>query len=141
MTHLSGSPQCMIAGSGFLLRVLTFPVGRLCHAEKQVKMTRWAVSKFLTTVGIFSSFGGNEGNALVFHPHPRAGSMPLSPEQCRKRAAACWRAARSARNPDAAQQFRDLAQAWIWLAERGERQPDWRIDFVRDKKSDTSGDE
>jgi hypothetical protein len=34
MTHLSGSLQCMIAGSGFLLRVLTFPVRRLYHAEK-----------------------------------------------------------------------------------------------------------
>jgi hypothetical protein len=77
----------------------------------------------------------------VFHPHPRAGTMPLSPKQCRKRAAACWRAARRARDPNAKQQLTDLAQAWTWMAERGERQPDWRVDFVRDQKTDPSGEE
>jgi len=58
-----------------------------------------------------------------------------SAQNCRKKAAACWRAARLAHDPDAKQQFTDLAQAWLQLAERAERQPEWRVHFISDKKT------
>jgi hypothetical protein len=57
-------------------------------------------------------------------------------ENCRKKAAACWRAARRARNPNAKRQFEELAQAWLRLAERAERDGGWQIRFVSDKPDD-----
>jgi len=62
-------------------------------------------------------------------------------QDCRKKAAACWRAARLARDPIAKQQFEELAQAWLRMAERAEHQPEWRVQFIGNKKGgNNSGD-
>ena len=57
-------------------------------------------------------------------------------ENCRKKAAACWRAARRARDPTAKRQFEELAQAWLRLAERAEHDYGWRTRFVNDEPND-----
>jgi hypothetical protein len=54
-------------------------------------------------------------------------------QDCRKKAEACWRAARLARDPIAKQQFEELAQAWLRMAERAEHEPEWRVHFVGHK--------
>jgi hypothetical protein len=59
-----------------------------------------------------------------------------TPENCRKKAAACWRAASRVKDPDAKDQFRELAGAWLRLAERGERDPDWKVAIIEDKTTD-----
>jgi len=65
--------------------------------------------------------------------------MSEKAQSCRRKAAACWRAARRARDPNAKRQFEELAQAWLRLAERAEHQPEWRIRFVSDNgKTDES---
>jgi hypothetical protein len=58
-----------------------------------------------------------------------------TPENCRGRAAACWRAAARAKDPDAKQQFMELAVAWLRLADRAERDPDWKVALINDKKT------
>ena len=60
--------------------------------------------------------------------------MTVSAENCRKNADVCWRAARLARDPDARLRFEDLANAWLRLADRAEREPNWRVQFIHDKK-------
>jgi hypothetical protein len=30
--------------------------------------------------------------------------------------------------------FEDLANAWLRLADRAEREPNWRVQFIHDKK-------
>jgi hypothetical protein len=58
--------------------------------------------------------------------------MPETAESCRKKAAACRRAAKLARDPHARLQLLELAQAWLRLAERAEHlSPD--VLFVTDK--------
>ena len=47
--------------------------------------------------------------------------MPQTAETCRKKAAACRRAARVARDPHARLQLLELAQAWLRLATRAEQ--------------------
>jgi hypothetical protein len=32
-------------------------------------------------------------------------------------------------------QFEELAQAWLRLAERAEREPQWRVQFIGDQKA------
>jgi len=75
---------------------------------------------------------------VSFYALGGAGSLFVSDiaDNCRKKAAACWRAARRARDPNAKRQFEELAQAWLRSAERAEREQGWRVRFVSDKPDD-----
>jgi hypothetical protein len=55
-------------------------------------------------------------------------------EYCRGKAVACWRAANRTRDPQRKREFEQLAQAWLRLAERAEREPEWRIRFINSSK-------
>ena len=58
-------------------------------------------------------------------------------EHCRRKAAACWRAAQQTRDPQRRREFEELAQAWLRLADRAEHEPAWRALFTGSKKTDT----
>jgi hypothetical protein len=62
--------------------------------------------------------------------------VPENADHCRRKALACWRAARRARDPQRRREFEELAQAWLRLADRAEREPDWRIQFISDNGTD-----
>jgi hypothetical protein len=55
-------------------------------------------------------------------------------EYYRRKAVACWRAANRTRDPQRKREFEQLAQAWLRLAERAEREPEWRIRFMNNSK-------
>jgi len=66
------------------------------------------------------------GNALVI----------ANAQFCRRKAEACWRAARHANDPQRKREFEELAQAWLRLADRAQCEPQWRLQFITDKKPD-----
>ena len=63
--------------------------------------------------------------------------MSETAQNYRRKAALCWKAAACAKNPDAKQQFKELTEAWLRLAERSEHEPDWQVHFINDKKTGT----
>jgi hypothetical protein len=80
---------------------------------------------------------GNVSDASFFSERGDVGrSVSETAENCRRKAAACWMAARRAREPKAKLQFEELAQAWLRLAERAEREPEWRVQFIGRKTHD-----
>jgi hypothetical protein len=54
-------------------------------------------------------------------------------DYCRRKAAACWRAAQRTRDPQRKREFEELCQAWLRLADRAEHQV-WRDYSITDKK-------
>jgi hypothetical protein len=56
---------------------------------------------------------------------------------CRRKAAACWRAAKRTRDPKRKREFQELAQAWLRLADRAEHVPEWQVQAISDKKTET----
>ena len=67
--------------------------------------------------------------------------MPQTAESCRKKAAACRRAARLARDPHARLQLLELAQAWLRLATRAEQlSPDLLVAVDEPRNGGVSGE-
>jgi hypothetical protein len=62
--------------------------------------------------------------------------MPETAESCRKKAAACKRAANRARDPEIRLQLLELARSWLLLAERAEQPPDLWIRFISNARED-----
>jgi len=89
---------------------------------------------------LFKTFAPEPFRHVIFYSNGRVTSvMSEKAQSCRRKAAACWRAARRARDPNAKRQFEELAQAWLRLAQRAEHQPEWRVRFVSDNgKTDES---
>ena len=42
-----------------------------------------------------------------------------------------------ARDPQRKREFEELARAWLRLADRAERQPEWQVRFIGATKTDT----
>jgi hypothetical protein len=55
----------------------------------------------------------------------------------RRRAVACWRAAKLARDPLRKREFEEMAQAWLRLADRADQDPRWRAQIIGDKQTES----
>jgi hypothetical protein len=62
--------------------------------------------------------------------------VPQNAHIFRRKAEACWRAARRAHDPQHKREFKELAQAWLRLADRAEHEPDWSAKFIDHRKLD-----
>jgi hypothetical protein len=75
----------------------------------------------------FSDRVGGQGQYLVSE----------NAHYCRRKAVACWRAAKRTRDPQRRQELEELAQAWMRLADRAEHGSEWEVRPVGIKKTDT----